>query len=118
VIDRLGRRGSDAALEDVNSFSPNALVERELFDRGKPSGRVDAIRRGNSFDVRTRGVQTFTLLISPDVVDFAKPVTVTVNGRPVHDAVLERDVATLAKWAARDHDRTMLYGAELRITVP
>jgi hypothetical protein len=29
-----------------------------------------------------------------------------------------KDTATLLKWAARDNDRTMLYGAELSIAVP
>jgi poly(3-hydroxybutyrate) depolymerase len=118
VIDRLGRRGSDSALEDVNTFSPVPIMERQLFERNKPSGRVDAIRRGNSFDVRTRGVQAFTLLISPDVIDLGKPIHVTVNGKPVHDAVVKADVATLVRWAARDNDRGMVYGAELHINVP
>jgi poly(3-hydroxybutyrate) depolymerase len=118
VIDRLGKRGSDVALDDVNSFSPTPIMERQLFDRDKPSGRVDAVRRGNTFDVRTRGVQTFTLLIPPDVVDLTKPVRVTVNGRSVHDGTITPDVATLVRWAARDVDRTMLYGAELHISVP
>jgi dienelactone hydrolase len=118
VIDRLGRRGSDVALEDVNTFSPVPLMSRELFGRRRPSGRVDVERRGNSFEARTRGVQAFTLLLSPDVVDFGKPVRVTVNGRTVHDGIVTKDVATLLKWAARDLDRTMLYGAELHIAVP
>src|SRR4029453_16247594 len=103
---------------DVNSFSPTPIMERQLFDRDKPSGRVDAVRRGNSFDVRTRGVQTFTLLIPPDVVDITKPVRVTVNGKSVHDGTITPDVATLVRWAARVQDRTMLYGAELHISVP
>jgi hypothetical protein len=106
------------ALDDVNTFSPTPLMERQLFDRNKASGRVDAMRRGNSFDVRTRGVETFTLLISPDVVDLARPIQVTVNGKSVHDAVISNDIATLVKWAARDQDRTMLYAAELHISVP
>ena len=118
VIDRLGKRASDVALDDINTFSPAPTMERVLFDRDKPSGRVDAVRHGNDFDVRTRGVQTFTLLISPDVVDVGRPIRVTVNGKPVHDTVVKKDVATLVKWAARDQDRTMLYGAELHINVP
>jgi hypothetical protein len=56
--------------------------------------------------------------VSPDVVDFAQPVRVVVNGATVHDSVVTRDVATLLAWAARDDDRTMLYGAALAITVP
>jgi hypothetical protein len=41
-----------------------------------------------------------------------------VNGRLVASAVVKMDVATLLKWAAVDRDRTMLYGAELKIAVP
>jgi hypothetical protein len=34
------------------------------------------------------------------------------NGR------VERNLKTLMHWAARDNDRTMLYGAELKIKLP
>jgi dienelactone hydrolase len=118
VIGRLGTRASDVALESVNTYSPIPSMERALFDHPQPSGRVDASRTGNAFDVKTRGVQELTLLLSPDVIDFSQPVRVTVNGKVAHDAVAKPDAATLLAWAARDHDRTMLYGAELRIVVP
>ena len=118
VIDRLGARPSDVALEDVNRFSPATTLTIPLYDRSKPSGRVDAVRAGNSIEVTTRGVRELTLLLSPDAVDFAKPVVVKLNGRPVHDAVLAKDANVLQKWAARDNDRTMLYAAELHLTVP
>jgi predicted esterase len=107
VIDRLGVRASDSALADGGYFQHRVA-----------SGRVDVQRVGNVFDARTRGVQEFRLLLSPDVVDFSQPVTVNVNGREVYRGVVGKDVATLEKWAARDHDRTMLYGAELSIAVP
>ena len=118
IIDRLGARPSDVALGDVNRFSPAAGVNVPLYDRSKPSGRVDAVRTGNAVNVKTRGVRELTLLLSPDAMDFSKPIVVTVNGRQVHDAVVARDAAVLQKWAARDNDRTLLYAAELRITVP
>ncbi|MGE0360301.1 MAG: PDZ domain-containing protein [Vicinamibacterales bacterium] len=102
------------------AFPPEAPrgPARRLFARRGPSGRVDVVRRGNTFEARTRGVARFTLLLSPDVVDFSAPVVVTVNGRPVHEGVVARDLATLLTWAARDDDRTMLYGAALPIAVP
>jgi len=79
---------------------------------------VDITRTGNTFEAETRGVSAFTLLLSPDVVDFSSPVRVVVNGRTVHESRVEKSVRTLMAWAARDNDRTMLYGAELTITVP
>ena len=118
VIDRLGKRASDVALPDVNEFSPQPVMSVPLFEREKPSGRVDATRTGNRFDVKTRGVQALTLLLSPDVIDFDKAVQVTVNGRQVFAGTVKRDVAALLAWAARDNDRTMLYGAELHVAVP
>ena len=46
------------------------------------SGRVDVRRTGNTFDAVVRDVAAFTLLLSPDAIDFAKPVAVTINGKP------------------------------------
>ena len=118
VIDRLGQRASDRPLPDVNRFDAGNGREMPLFARSRPSGRVDVVRKGNRFEADTRGVTSFTLLLSPDVVDFSRPVRVVVNGRTVHDAPVERSARTLLAWAARDTDRTMLYGAELKVTVP
>jgi hypothetical protein len=118
VIDRLGARSSDLALPDLNRYQRSPGREVELYDRSRPSGRVDAVRRGNAFDLQTRGVVELTLLLSSEVIDFARPVRVAVNGRQVHEAPVKADANTLLKWSARDNDRTMLYGAELKIAVP
>lgn len=118
VIDRLGARSSDVALADVNIFFQRSRRGEALYARSRPSGRVDAVRKGNGFEVRTRGVQRFTLLLSPAVVDLSKAIRVTVNGRVVHDAVVTPSTATLLTWAARDDDRTMLYGAAMNVEVP
>jgi predicted esterase len=101
-------------------FPPQATrgPARPVFSRKRPSGRVDLLRHGNTIEARTRGVARFTLLLSPDVIDVAAPVVVTVNGRRVHEGPVTRDVHTLMTWAARDNDRTMLYGTALSIAVP
>ena len=64
---------------------------------------------------RRGGVSELTLLLSPDAFNFAQPVKVVANGRVAFEGTVEKSVATLLKWAARDNDRTMLFGAELRI---
>jgi hypothetical protein len=88
-----------------------------LFGRGRPWGRVDLVRKGNTVTATTRGVSAFTLLASPDVFDFAAPITVVANGRQVFSARVDSSVQTLMKWAALDNDRTMLYGAEIHVRV-
>jgi dienelactone hydrolase len=107
VIDQLGDGSKDATFTEV-----------EVFPRRKPSGRVDVTRKGNTIEATSRGVREMTLLLSPDVFDFAQPITVTVNGTRAFEGTVKRDVSTLLKWAARDNDRMMLYGAELKLRVP
>lgn len=108
------RKGARVPLSAV--LQPPA--PERLFKRTRPSGRVELQKRGNRVDVQSRGVRRFTLLLSPDRFDFDKPVTVVVNGRPAFEGRVERSVSTLLAWAARDDDPAMLFGAELRISLP
>jgi hypothetical protein len=120
VIDRVrAATAAEAPMRpDLNLFSgagPNH--DKELFARGEPSGRVDLARHGNAIEMTTRGVAELTLLLSPDVFDLSKPVVVTANGHVVSDRRVDPSVATLLTWAARDNDRTMLFGAELHLAL-
>ena len=109
VIDALGTTPGDARLDDVNVSGG-----QKIFPNGR-SGRVDLVRTGNTVVASTRGVKEFTLLLSPDQFDFSRNVVVQVNGRVAFDGRVEKNVETLRKWAARDNDRTMLFGAEIKI---
>lgn len=113
VIDEFGAAPGEALdLPDVNRPGDKDEV---LFNRLKKTGRVDLVQTGNSVQASTEGVSAFTLLLSPDKLDFNQPVKVIANGREVFNGRVKQNVATLLKWAARDNDRTMLYGAELKI---
>jgi hypothetical protein len=100
-------------------YAPSVLPGESdaMFPRQRESGRVDLTRTGNRIDVKSRGVAAFTLLLSPDQFDLNRAVTVVVNGRTVYDGVVQKDIRTLLKWAARDNDRTMLFAAELPVTL-
>jgi hypothetical protein len=120
VIDELGAVPGEAKeLPDVNRVdsSESAMIQTEdrMFNSLTTAGRVDLVRTGNTVQATTRSVTAFTLLLSPDIFDFSQPIKVVANGREVFNAHVERSVRTLLKWAARDNDRTMLYGAELNI---
>ena len=90
---------------------------RTAFPRPAPAGRVQLARNGNEILVATRGVRRYTLLLSPEQFDFLQPVRVVTNGAVSFEGVVEPDPAVLLRWAARDRDRTMLFGAELDIEV-
>ena len=67
------------------------------------------MRRGNVVEASTEGVRAFTLLLSPSIFDFRRPIKVVANGRTVFDGLVEPNVQTMLKWAARDSDRTMVF---------
>ncbi len=107
----------------INELRSDASRQTELTDLGffqhtKRSGRVDIRRNGNTFDAIVRDVASFTILLSPDAIDFGKDMVVTVNGKQVFSGAVKKDVNALLHWAAIDNDRTSLYGAELKIVVP
>lgn len=110
IIDSLGATPGDATTMDDLNVSGGQPV----FRNGK-SGRVDLVREGNTVTAMTRGVKEFTLLLSPDQFDFDQRVKVVVNGKVAFDARVEKSLATLTRWALRDNDRTMLFGAEIKI---
>jgi PDZ domain-containing protein len=108
-----------ASVRLTGRYAPSVLPGESdaMFPRQRESGRVDLTRTGNRIDVKSRGVAAFTLLLSPDQFDLNRAVTVVVNGRTVYDGVVQKDIRTLLKWAARDNDRTMLFAAELPVTL-
>jgi hypothetical protein len=111
-------RGGDS-VRLTGRYAPTVLPGESdaMFPRQRESGRIDLIRTGNRVEAKSRGVAAFTLLLSPDQFDLNRAVTVVVNGRTAFDGVVQRDVRTLLKWAARDNDRTMLFAAELPVAV-
>lgn len=109
-------RRNNKSVELRGSFHPVMTAQPvPMFRHFSPSGRVDLERKGNTVHAATRGVAELTLLLSPDAFDFTKPVTVIADGRKVFEGSVQKSVATLLKWAARDNDRSMLFGAELHV---
>lgn len=92
------------------------IVVDEIAEVDLPS-LLRVQRDGNSFSVDARGVSRFTLLLSPEEINFADPILVSINGRIVHSDPVRENVKTLLNWAARDRDRTMLFTAELSFDV-
>jgi acetyl esterase/lipase len=118
VINKLGNQPGDARnLPDVNDYNPVETIVSPMFEHRDRSGRIDLLKTGNTVDAVSRGVASFTLLISPDAFDLSDAIKITVNGKTVFDAKVQPSLATLMKWAARDNDRSMLYAAEIGIGI-
>ena len=99
----------------TNRYNRNHwLIIDQLRSEGQP-GRLTVDRVGNEFDINSLYVNRFTLLLSPEEVDFSKPVVVRVNSEVVFDGMVDQSAETLLKWASKDRDRSMLFTAELAL---
>jgi poly(3-hydroxybutyrate) depolymerase len=119
VIDQLGHVEGETDFEQNNVVGGVGLLGRRqpIFPRGAENGRVDLTRRGNVVTAQTNGVRSFTLLLSPSQFDLKQPVSVIVNGNVAFRGPVTPSVRTLLEWAARDNDRTALYGVALKVEV-
>lgn len=106
------------ATDRTDRYNRNHWLRIDALTAPGQPGRVVVQRRGNVFEVTSFGVRDFTLLLSPEEVDFDQPVQVLVNGTGVLARRVEPSEETLLTWAARDRDRAMLFAAELPIHVP
>ena len=114
VIEELDDRGVELDEDNQVVVDGRSFI---AFPRRRPSGRVVVRRNGNEIRVRALGVRSYRLLLSPDQFDLDAPITVSTNGIESFRGVAPRDAAVLMKWAARDGDRTLLFGAELLVGV-
>jgi predicted esterase len=115
-IDRIGDVQGQADMPDRNDLPVNGQRGRYLaFPHDQPSGRLEAVREGNTVRVRTEGVTEFTVLVSPREFDLALPIRVEANGRVVHDTRVAPSNEDLMRWAAADRDPEMLFVAEISV---
>jgi pimeloyl-ACP methyl ester carboxylesterase len=85
--------------------------ESERRSEYRPPLLVRAKRKGNAIDVTCEEVKELRVWLDDAIVDLDKPVTITVNGKKLHDGVVKRSVDTLIEEARRRHDPSMTFSA-------
>ncbi|MGB3075132.1 MAG: hypothetical protein WBB36_07415 [Chitinophagales bacterium] len=117
LITGIGKSESNSvSLIDYNEIIADGKY-LQAFRRDSLSGIIDVTASGNTINVLTKNITSYTLLLSPDQFDFSQPFKITTNNVISFEGMIEKDVATLLKWNSIDNDRTMLYAAEKEIVV-
>ncbi len=89
----------------------------ELVKKPIGAGLVDARYQGdNRFEVATENVKKFSLWLHPKMVDFAKPVTVIVNGKQQTHQARPTFLDALRSYHRRT-DWGLIYHCELAVAV-
>ncbi|MBU2984680.1 hypothetical protein KO528_04925 [Saccharophagus degradans] len=98
--------------EGTNRYNQVYWLRIDKLANSKVPGWISAIRQGNSYNVATEGVDEFSLMLSPEEVDFSSPIQVVHNNKIIFNAIVEQDIEVLLR-SAHKLDRTQLYTAEL-----
>lgn len=84
------------AKEDRDDFITQTLKEKLFFLNGEIAGQT--------ITIETKRIGGVELRLSPEQVDFTKPVTIVINGRPRFEGMLEPSIMDLLESAYEDWD--------------
>ncbi|MFH1108512.1 MAG: hypothetical protein V1790_04840 [Planctomycetota bacterium] len=94
---------------DRDKFISDVLKEKLLY----LGGRVD----GQTIHIETKGCAQIELRLFDGMVDFARPITVLINGRRRHDGLVRPSAATLLESAYEEWEFQRLALAKLSFSI-
>lgn len=108
------RRGEELVVLMGELLEPENYL---VFKREWPSARADVNLYGNHIYIRASRLGACRVLVHPDMVNLGENLVITVNGKVVHDALVEPDLAFMIENFLENRDRKLLYIAEIEVEV-
>ncbi|MBD3370217.1 PDZ domain-containing protein [Candidatus Fermentibacteria bacterium] len=107
------RNGDRLDIED--RFNPPEYYW--LLSRSAPAVRVEAVRRGNTFELDVNRLCRLGLLLHPGMVDLDEDVVVLCNGREVYRGRVEQSGELIVGSFLRSFDRSRIWSARLELNL-
>jgi len=89
-----------------------------IFEHRRRSALAYATFAANRITVNTSRVGAVRILVHPEMMNLADPLTITANGKKLFEAEVEPDAAFLLTNYLANRDRRLLYVAEVKVKVP
>ncbi|MFA4985953.1 MAG: PDZ domain-containing protein [Candidatus Brocadiia bacterium] len=103
--------------EETATSKVTKPAPREMFKyNGKP-GWCSATKVGNNFELKTNNVKKILISLSPEFVDFTRPVVVMANGVTVFDGPVEPVVQSIIESYMADFDPQIIATAVLEVEI-
>ncbi len=104
--------------DEIAAFSED-LIDRsdEAIKQRRYAKLTATVGDGQRIDVKTERIRHYTLLLSPDLIDLTRPITVITDGRLSFQGLVAPDLRMLLRQARRDQDPERLFVAQIPITV-
>jgi predicted esterase len=102
--------------QTLKSFSKTPDVAfYDLFNRKKRSGAVRAHKVDNTFNIETSNVSSFSIKIHPEYINYAIPVTITLNGKRIYRKKVVPQIKVLQDSWNEYFDRELLYSNIIKV---
>ncbi|WP_222843481.1 alpha/beta hydrolase-fold protein [Roseivirga misakiensis] len=90
-------------------------VDKNAFDLPRKSGKIVAKYEDNTFYIKTSAIKTFTINISPEMVDHSKRVKVYLNGKKYFNDKVDYDSNFMIENFERNRDRSQVWVNQIKI---
>lgn len=90
-------------------------VDKDAFNFPRKSGKIVATYENNTFQIKTSAIKSFSINISPEMVDLNKKVTVYVNGKKHYSGKVKYDRTYMLSNFNKTHDRSQVWINHIRI---
>lgn len=94
---------------DDNDTLVTLDVDRNAFDFPRKSGKIKASYQNNVFTITTSCIKSFTIEISPEMVNLTKKVQVYVNGKRYFNGKIDYDEVYMLKNFEKNSDRAQVW---------
>ena len=103
--------GAKLTLRGQWPSDPAAQLERVWAAVAERCARMEGSIRDNRIQLETRGIGRLRLHFDPELVDFARKVTLTINGKSRPPLTLVRSTESMLRHVHRTGDTARLYWA-------
>ena len=106
------------ATDRIAAFTENLIDSRDEYLVNRIYARLEAEVVGpNRIEVRTARVRRYTLFLNQDLVNLHKPITVVTNGQVTFTGPVTANLDTLLREARVRSDRSVVFPAQVTLSV-
>jgi dienelactone hydrolase len=106
------------ATDPIAAFSDDLVTKHDERIKRREYARLDvAVVAPNRIDVKAERVQRYSLFLNSQLIDIAKPITITTNGKQSFEGSVTASLETLLRQARIRHDPRQLFPIHIAVTI-
>jgi len=102
---------------DNKDFNKHYQKREQAFKYPRKSGAVKSSCNGNDIDVQVCDVKELSVFLNREMVDYTKPVKITINGKMVFNSVVQPDYKFTKDHFKTTFDRKAIWENKLSFTI-